>query len=68
MPFPHVNWTRPTSSEYPKVWHYFEAKNNSGDIERYRIQDLPKSRTEDALAFMDDHYFKEEPTGQAYSK
>lgn len=68
MSFPYVNWKRPKSSDYPKVWHYFEVKKNSGDIEKYRIQDLPISRTEDALEFLINDFCKEEPLNKAYSK
>lgn len=65
--FPHVNWTRSKSSEYPKVWHTFEVKKRDSDeFEQYRIEDLPESRTDDALAFMDDNFCKEEPLSQAY--
>lgn len=56
-----MSWIRAKSLEYPKIWHTFTVAG-----EEYRIQDLPQSMTEQALEFMDENYFEDEPISEAY--
>lgn len=63
----NLKWKRPESVEYPKIWHNFKVKNiNTNEVEEYRIQDLPESRTDEALDFIIQHYCKDEPICAAY--
>lgn len=62
-----LKWKRPKSSEFPKVWHTFMAKDvESTELVEYRIQDLPESRKEEALNCMVQYFCKDEPLCQAY--
>lgn len=65
----NLAWKRPKSSEFPKVWHTFKAKDiGSDELVEYRVQDLPESRFEDALDFMVPILSKSEPLCEAYGK
>lgn len=69
MAFPHVNWKRPKSCEYPRVWHNFKVKKiDSDELEEYCIQDLPESRIEEVLEFLIENLCKHEPVCKAYGK
>lgn len=62
-------WTRPKTTEYPKVWRKFKARGlNTNQLVEYRIQDLPESRFDDALNHMVTNYMMAEPVTQALSK
>lgn len=62
-----LQWKRPNSIEYPKVWHTFKAKDvNSDNLVEYRIEDLTESKYEDALAMLVEYFCRDEPTCQAY--
>lgn len=62
-----LEWKRPFSVYYPKVWHTFKAKDvNSDDIVEYRIEDLTEAKYDDALAMMVEYFCRDEPTCQAY--
>lgn len=64
-----LKWKRPESSEYPKVWHRFSARDlNSDKIVEYRIEDLCRERANDAYNHMKENYFRDEPIGDALSK
>lgn len=64
-----LEWKRPVSLEYPKVWHTFEARDlNSDEMVEYRIQDLPESRLADVLDHMSKNYIQDEPIGQILGK
>lgn len=64
-----LKWKRPKSSEFPKVWHTFKAKDvESAELVEYRIQDLPESRADEALNCMIQYFCKDEPLCQAYGK
>lgn len=59
-------WTRPKTSEYPKVWSTFKARDlDSDELVEYRVQDLPESRFEDAINHMVENFFLDEPITQA---
>lgn len=60
-----LKWKRPDSTEFPKVWHTFKARDlYSDELVEYRIQDLPLERMEEAFEHMFDNYIKDEPIGQ----
>lgn len=64
-----LNWSRPQTTEYPKIWRKFKARDlNSDELIEYRIQDLPESRLEDAVEHMISNYLKDEPITHALSK
>lgn len=61
-----LNWTRPKTVNYPRIWRLFEARDLDSDkITEYRIQDLPESRYEDAINHLEVSYLKYEPVSQA---
>lgn len=61
-----LKWKRPETSEYPKIWHTFKAKDvDSDQLVEYRIQDLPESRFEEAIQLMTSNFCKDEPLNQA---
>lgn len=60
-------WKRPTSSDYPKIWHTFKAKDlNSDELVEYRIEDLHESKVQEAIDFTIKNYCAKEPLWQAY--
>lgn len=60
-------WKRPESSEFPRVWRTFKAKDIDSDaVVEYHVQDLSKSRFDDALDFMVSIFSKSEPLCEAY--
>lgn len=62
-----LKWKRPESSEFPKVWHTFKAKDvGSDEFVEYRIQDLPESREEEAINCMVQYFCRDEPLCEAY--
>lgn len=64
-----LNWCRPKSVEYPKIWHTFNARDVDTDqLVQYRIQDLPQSRAEDAYQHMFEGYIQDQPIVQQYSE
>lgn len=64
-----LKWKRPETSEYPKTWLTFQAKDiDSNELVEYRIQDLPESRYEEAVQFMAANFCKDEPLSQAFGK
>lgn len=66
---PKLTWRRPETSEFPKIWSTFKAKDiDSDELVEYRIQDLPESRFEDALDFLVEILSKSEPLCEAYGK
>uniref|UniRef100_A0A182JE85 Uncharacterized protein n=1 Tax=Anopheles atroparvus TaxID=41427 RepID=A0A182JE85_ANOAO len=59
-------WKRPENVPYPAVWHTFQAKDTDSDrLVTYRVQDLPESRFEEAVAHMLEHFVFDEPTCRA---
>lgn len=65
----NLKWSRPQSTEYPKIWRTFMARDlNSDQLVEYRIQDLPESRFEDAVNHMISNYLKDEPLTNTLSK
>lgn len=64
-----LSWIRPTSVEYPKIWHTFKARDiDSDQLVEYRIQDLPQSRAEDAYKHMFESYIHDQPIVQQFSE
>lgn len=64
---PSLTWTRPTSVEYPKIWHTFMARDTDSDnLIEYRIQDLPLDRTNDVYQHMLANFISDEPIGQVF--
>lgn len=62
-----LEWKRPFSVYYPKVWHTFKAKDvNSDNLVEYRIEDLTEAKYDDALAMLVEYFCRDEPTCQAY--
>lgn len=60
-------WKRPESSEYPKIWHTFKARDvDSDNLVEYRIQDLPETNFDQALQMMSNAFCKDEPICEAY--
>ncbi|XP_058454588.1 uncharacterized protein LOC131432368 [Malaya genurostris] len=61
------SWTRPPSVDYPRVWLTFEARdleetgNDGHRTVKYRVQDLPEDRVDDAIAHMQTHFLRGEP-------
>lgn len=56
-------WTRPHDVPFPSVWIEFEAKESrdSEKIVKYRVQDLPEDRFDDAVQHMKDNYLVDAP-------
>lgn len=64
-------WIRPLDKvAYPNVWLEFEAKEskNSDKLVKYRIQDLPEDRFDDAIKHMKEHYLVDEPLSKSTAK
>lgn len=60
-------WKRPESSEFPKIWHTFKARDiDSDNLVEYRIQDLPESRFDEAVRMMSSAFCRDEPICEAY--
>lgn len=68
---PNLKWTRSSDKvPYPNVWSEFVEKEskNSDKVAKYRIQDLPKDRIEDAIAHVTEFYLRDEPISEAVCK
>lgn len=64
-----VKWSRPQTTEFPKIWKTFLATDiNSEQLVEYRIQDLPESRFDDAIKHMISNYLQGEPVTCVLSK
>lgn len=64
-----LKWKRPSTIDYPKIWHTFKARDlNSNELAEYRIEDLPASRAQDAYDHLLANYIKDEPISQILSK
>lgn len=62
-------WKRPDSSDFPKTWHTFEAKDiDSDEFVHYRIEDIPELRYDEAVAMIVQHFCRDEPLCEAYGK
>lgn len=62
-----LQWKRPESLKFPKIWLTFKAKDiDSDELVEYCIQDLPESRFQDAMDFMLTIFCKDEPVSEAY--
>lgn len=51
---------RPPNIPYPNVWLTFDAPDDNGDLVKYRIQDLPEDRFEDAVKHMRANFLLDE--------
>lgn len=61
-----LEWKRPESVEYPRVWHRFMARDLDSDkMVEYRIEDLPVEKTTEAFQHMKDNFLKDEPITEA---
>lgn len=63
-----LQWVRPSDIiPFPNVWVEFEAKETktSDTLVKYRIQDLPEDRFDDAVRHMVDNYLPDEPLSMA---
>lgn len=62
-------WVRPVDANvpYPKIWLEFEAKETKGSdkLVKYRIQDLPEDRFDDAIEHMKVNYLPDEPLSRS---
>lgn len=64
-----LKWKRPESSDFPKNWYTFKAKDTETDeIVDYFIEDLSESKIEEALNLFVEHFCKEEPICNACGK
>ncbi len=64
-----LKWSRPQTTEFPKIWKTFFARDiNSEKLIEYRIQDLPESRFEEAIKHMRANYLQDEPITNTLSK
>lgn len=61
-------WSRPENVPFPTVWDEFEAKESkdSDKLVKYRIQDLPEDRIDDAVQHLKDHLLGDEPLAVFY--
>lgn len=60
-------WKRPGSTDFPKVWHTFMAKDiDSDELVEYRIEDLTESRSEEAIKLLVEHFCNDEPLCDAF--
>lgn len=60
-------WKRPESSEYPKIWQTFKAKDiNSDEMVEYQIKDLPESRYDEAIEMIVKYSCRDEPLCEAF--
>ncbi|KAJ6635825.1 hypothetical protein Bhyg_14411, partial [Pseudolycoriella hygida] len=55
-----TKFIRPHNIPYPNIWLAFEAPDVNGDMAKYRIQDIPKDRFDDAVQHMETHYIADE--------
>ncbi|XP_055526396.1 uncharacterized protein LOC129719062 [Wyeomyia smithii] len=56
------SWTRPADVSHPRVWLSFEARDQNGQqLVRYRVQDLPVDRVDDAIEHMKTYFLRHEP-------
>ncbi|XP_053681713.1 uncharacterized protein LOC128732481 [Sabethes cyaneus] len=56
------SWTRPVDVSHPRVWHTFEARDPNGNrLVRYRVQDLPDDRVDEAIEHMKTFFLRDEP-------
>lgn len=61
-----LKWTRPKTSEYPRIWHTFVAKDIDSDtLVEYCIQDMPESRFDEAVQLMTINFCRDEPLNEA---
>lgn len=64
-----LKWIRPTSFDYPKIWHKFTAKDIDSDrMVEYFIADLPESQNDEALKMLTRDFCKDEPMCEAYGE
>lgn len=66
-----LQWVRPFDTvPYPNVWLEFEAKEskNSDKLVKYRIQDLPEDRFDDAIQHMRENFLEDEPLSKSIGK
>ena len=62
-----LTWKRPDSSDYPKVWHTFQAKDvNTDDLIGYSIEDLPESKFQEIIPILMEYFCKGAPIWDAY--
>lgn len=63
-------WVRPLDKvPYPNVWLEFEAKESktSDKIVKYRIQDLPEDRFDEAIQHLNENFIADEPISRFFS-
>lgn len=64
---PVLEWKRPKTSKYPKIWYTFKARDiDSDNLVEYRIQDLPWDRVDDYYQHLFETFIPDEPLGQAF--
>lgn len=59
-----LKWVRPLDKvPFPNVWDEFESKESKGSDKfvKYRIQDLPEDRFDDAVQHLIDNFLADEP-------
>lgn len=61
-----LQWKRPASVEFPKIWHTFKARDiQSDNLVEYRVQGLPLNRADDYIEHLLTNFYGEEPAGKA---
>lgn len=66
-----LQWSRPFDIvPYPNVWLEFKAKESktSDKMVKYRIQDLPVDRFDDAIQHMRENFLEDEPLSKSIGK
>lgn len=54
-------WKRPENIDFPQVWWTFEAKDpDTSQKVKYRVQDLPEDRYDEALKLMATEFIRDE--------
>lgn len=61
-----LQWERPKSAEFPKIWHTFRARDICGDnLVEYRMQDLTPDRADDYIDHFMANFVPDEPVARA---
>lgn len=63
-----LNWKRPSSLEYPKVWHRFEKTNKDGKTMKFKVQDLTEEYHDNLFEMFMKDYIVNEPWSVNASK
>lgn len=63
------SWRRPKNIPFPSVWLTFNEKDlNSNNLVKYRVEDLPLDRFDDAIQHMTVNFLADAPWAKATGK